>query len=91
MAVTQAQIDEAVRLAKEYGATRVLLFGSAVDHPETARDLDIGVDGIEGRRFFGYAADLEEALRIPVDVVPLTPESDFVRYILRKGRMLHAA
>ena len=91
MAVTQAQIDEAVRLAKEYGATRVVLFCSAVDRPEQARDLDIAVDGMGGWEFFGYAADMEEALRIPVDVVPLTPESDFIRYIIRKGRLLHVA
>jgi predicted nucleotidyltransferase len=91
MAVTQAQIDEAVRLAKEYGATRVILFGSAVDRPEEARDLDIAVDGLGGWEFFGYAADLEETLRIPVDVIPLSPESDFVKYITRKGRLVHAA
>ena len=91
MAVTQAQIDEAVSLAKEYGATRVVLFGSAVDHPEEARDLDIAVDGIEGWGIYGYGDKLERRIRIPVDVVPLTPVTKLVRRILARGMILHQA
>jgi predicted nucleotidyltransferase len=91
MAVTQAQIDEAVRLAKEYGATRVILFGSAVDRPEEARDLDIAVDGIEGWGIYGYGDKLERSIHMPVDVVPLTPVTKLVRRILASGKVLHAA
>lgn len=39
MAVTEVQIERAVEIAREHGATRVVLFGSAVDAPERARDL----------------------------------------------------
>jgi hypothetical protein len=36
--LAQAGVDT---LAREYGATRLVLFGSAADDPETARDLDL--------------------------------------------------
>jgi len=38
MAVTPEQIEKAVGLAKAYGASRVILFGSAAEDPERARE-----------------------------------------------------
>jgi predicted nucleotidyltransferase len=89
MPVTQDQIDRAVEIARRYGATRVLLFGSAVEHPEAARDIDLAVSGVEGWEFFGMAADMEQAVRVPLDVVPLEPENAFTRHIRDRGRLLY--
>jgi predicted nucleotidyltransferase len=47
MAVSQAQIDKIVSLAKAYGATRVILFGSSLESPQKANDLDIACDGVK--------------------------------------------
>ncbi|MHB1646742.1 MAG: hypothetical protein ACYCSW_09615 [bacterium] len=44
MAVTQKQIERIIALAKVYGATRLILFGSAVETPEKARDIDLACD-----------------------------------------------
>lgn len=49
MPVTHSQIDRIIDVAKIYGATRLILFGSAVDMPENARDIDIACDGVDGR------------------------------------------
>lgn len=89
MPVTRDQIDRAVEVARRYGATRVLLFGSAVDHPETARDLDLVVGGVDGWDFFRMSAEMEQVVRVPLDVVPLEPENAFIRHIRDRGRWLY--
>ena len=89
MPVTQDQIDRAVAVARRYEATRVLLFGSALDDPEAARDLDLAVGGVEGWDFFGMSAEMEEAVRIPLDVIPLESDTPFVRHIRQRAGVLY--
>jgi predicted nucleotidyltransferase len=52
MAIGQKQLDRAIALAKAYGATRLILFGSAATTPEQASDLDLACDGVAGWRFY---------------------------------------
>jgi predicted nucleotidyltransferase len=88
MAVKQAHLDRAITLAKAYGATRLILFGSALARPQEARDLDLACDGVVGWKLYELGARLEEELSIPLDLVPLTPSTPFTRLIERKGRVL---
>jgi predicted nucleotidyltransferase len=88
MAIRQEQIDRAIVLAKAYGATRLILFGSAAAAPEQVRDLDLGCDGVAGWKLYELGARLEEELRIPLDLVPLDPPTRFTRLIERRGRVL---
>ena len=83
-------LGRAVAIARAYGATRVLLFGSALDAPSTARDLDLAVEGVLGWDFFGLVAELEAALPVRVDVLPLDQmgETHFTRSLRRNGRVL---
>ena len=48
MGITEGQIARAVALAKAYGATRLILFGSALEDPERAKDLDLALEGVAG-------------------------------------------
>ncbi len=89
MPVTQQQIDKAVEIAKEYGATKVLLFGSALDDPENANDLDIGVLGVPNSKFFEFGGILENKILISVDVVPLESKEPFIEYIKTKGKYIY--
>jgi predicted nucleotidyltransferase len=89
MAVTQAQIDTAVELAKKYGATKLLLFGSALTDPDNANDLDLGVDGIPGMKFFEYAGKLEYIIEKQVDIVDLAVDDRFVNHIKKVGKYLY--
>ena len=89
MAITQEQIDKAIEMAKEYGATRLLLFGSALTDPENANDLDLAVDGLEGLDFFIYGGKLESIINASVDIVTLTPENRFIRHIKRVGKFIY--
>ena len=88
MAVSQAQLDRAVTLAKAYGATRLILFGSGAVAPEQANDLDLACDGVTGWSLYELGARLEEELRIPLDLVPLSPPTRFTRLIERRGTVL---
>jgi len=88
MAIQQDQLERAIALAKAYGATRLILFGSAATAPERARDLDLACDGISGWKLYELGARLEEELRIPLDLVPLSPPTRFTRLIERRGKVL---
>ena len=88
MAIRQQQIDRALSLAKEYGATRLILFGSAAEDLEAARDLDLACDGVPGWRLYELGGRLEEELHTVVDLVPLSPETPFTRLVEKRGRVL---
>lgn len=88
MAITQTDIRKVVDILKSYGATKAILFGSAVYDPERARDIDIACDGVQGWRFFELGAKLEKELHKLVDLVPLNPPSRFTKQIEKKGRVI---
>ncbi|MEK6699817.1 MAG: DNA polymerase III subunit beta [Nitrospirota bacterium] len=75
-------------MAKSYGAVRLILFGSSVDTPDQARDIDLACDGVSGWKLYELAARLEEELHSPLDIVPLSPPSRFTRLIEQRGRVL---
>lgn len=89
MGVTQDQINRIKALAQSYGAKRLILFGSAVEDPDTARDIDIACDGVLGWKLFELGAELEEQLRMHLDIIPLSPPSEFTRHIENKGKVLY--
>jgi len=88
MAVNKWQIEKIISRAKAYGATRLILFGSAVDNPDTARDIDVACAGVKGWKLFELAGKLEEELGIPFDIVPLDPSIRFTKHIEKKGKVL---
>lgn len=73
-----------LRIAKEYGATNVRVFGSfARGEQRRTSDLDLLVDLPEGMSLLDHAGlkvDLEDALGMKVDVVP----SDSIKPLLRE-------
>jgi predicted nucleotidyltransferase len=77
-----------VELARSFGATRLILFGSLTDMPEKARDIDLACDGVPGWKLFELAAKIEEELDIPLDIIPLTPSTRFTQNIEKKGKVL---
>ncbi len=88
MTIKKEQLNQAIALAKAYGATRLILFGSAASVPEQARDLDLACDGVVGWKFYELGARLEEELRLPLDLIPLNPPNRFTRLIERRGKVL---
>jgi len=88
MLINKAQIERIKTLAKAYGAKRLILFGSAVDMPKKARDIDIACDGIPGWKLYEFAARIEDELKLSLDVIALSPPTRFTRFIEKKGKVL---
>jgi predicted nucleotidyltransferase len=88
MAINKSQIEKSIEICKKYGATRLILFGSAVSAPEEARDLDLAVDGINDWKFFELGGMLETELNLPIDLVPLSPQNRFTQMIEKNGVVL---
>lgn len=74
MRYTVEEIKEIVSaLAAQYGVDRIYLFGSyARGDADKDSDIDLRIDkgAIRGLQLGGLAADLEDALGIPVDLNP---------------------
>ena len=88
MTIGKGKVDRAVEIAKEYGATRLIIFGSAAKAPEKAKDIDLACDGVDGWRLFELGARLEEELQVALDLIPLNPPTRFTRIIERRGKVL---
>lgn len=88
MPIDRIKIGRIKTLAKAYGATRLILFGSAVDMPKKARDIDIACDGIPGWKLYEFAARVEDELKVSLDIIPLSPSTRFTRLIEKKGKVL---
>ena len=88
MGLTQTKIDRITDLAKSYGVKRLILFGSAFENPEKARDIDLACDGVQGWKLYELAAKIEEELRMPLDLVPLNPPSRFTKHIEGRCKVL---
>lgn len=88
MAMDNEQLEKVKKLVIEYGASRLILFGSMLENPAEARDIDLACDGVPGWKLFELAARLEEELHVPLDLVPLTPANRFTRLIEERGLRL---
>ena len=78
------------KLARKYHAKRVVLFGSSLSPSREYRDIDIAVEGIEGKDFYTFYGELLFALSKPVDVIDLSKKTRFAELILREGISLYA-
>jgi len=89
MPIAPTDIDRCATVARDFGATRLILFGSAVESPETARDLDLACEGVGGWDLFRLGARLEEEVSAPIDLIPLGRDERFSRYVEAKGRVIY--
>ena len=87
--------DIVSRLARQYGAKRVYLFGSYARGEMTeASDIDLRIDKgeIRGFQLAGLLLDLEDSLGVPVDLVPTTSlDQHFLHSIQDEEVLLYEA
>ena len=81
------------RLAKQYGAERIYLFGSYArgDMTDTS-DIDLRIDkgSIRGFQLGGLLLDLEDSFGIPVDLVPTSSlDQRFLNAIQKEEILLY--
>ena len=48
MIIDESTINTITSIAKEYGTTQMILFGSALENPAEARDIDLACGGVTG-------------------------------------------
>jgi predicted nucleotidyltransferase len=88
MSDLESLLTNAALVARQFGAKRLLLFGSALENPATARDLDLACAGVPGWKFFELSSALEDTLCVPLDLVPLDPPTPFTRLIEKRACVL---
>ena len=74
-----------VSCAERYNASEVLLFGSSIEGGRKARDIDLGVKGVEKGLFFKFYGELVKRLSKPVDLVDLSQRCLFNDLIEETG------
>lgn len=80
-------------LSEQYGAERVYLFGSYARGDMTKdSDIDLRIDkgSIRGLELAGLLVDLEDALGVPVDLIPTTSlDARFLQSIQKDEVLLY--
>ena len=89
--MNRTTIDRCTAIARSFGATKLVLFGTAADSWDAANDVDLACEGIHGWDLYRFGAKLEEELGRSVDVVPLRRGDRFSQYVVQKGRTLYEA
>ncbi len=69
--VFETELKKIVSISKEFGAKKVLLFGSCLEDIESAQDIDIAIDGIKPKEFFKYYGKVSMVVDDEVDIVDL--------------------
>ena len=91
MHVTEEKLNAAVALLRAKGARCVILFGSMVSAPATARDVDLAVEGIPLRQMLATDVALQELLQAPTDLISREENPAFFDIIKDYGRVLFQA
>ena len=76
-------------LANNFGLKRLVLFGSAVDSFENARDIDFACEGLTGKKFLRFGVELEELFGRTIDLVQIEEKSRFIEEILKYGVVVY--
>ncbi len=73
-------------LRRDFGVTRVVLFGSVVTGGFHERsDIDLAVEGLDAERFFAACAAAEKAAEgFPIDLVSMETARPWVADVLRR-------
>ena len=82
--ITTQEKATITKLARRYKVRRIFLFGSSLVSKK-GRDIDLGVEGLPARNFFKFYGDLLFNLPIPVDLIDLSKDSKFTRFVRQEG------
>jgi predicted nucleotidyltransferase len=73
------------KFAQEYDVDAVWLFGSTLEDPARARDVDLAVEGLAPEQFFDFYGELMDALPKPVDLVDLSKDPPIAPIVREEG------
>jgi predicted nucleotidyltransferase len=75
--------------AQKYNMATVYLFNSSLNPNAQARDIDLGVKGIEPALFFKFYGELLRKLSKPVDLVDLSHKTLFNELVEKRGEKIY--
>lgn len=87
--LTETEKTVIINCAKKYDVKTVYLFGSSLKEDTRARDIDLGVKGIEPALFFKFYGELITQLPKPVDVVDLSIKNRFNDLVEKRGTKIY--
>lgn len=83
-----AKLNIATKILKDAGCTEVYLFGSqATGRAHSGSDVDLGIRGLATGSFFGLHYDLEQALKMRIDLVDFDHQKDFFELLQKAGEL----
>ena len=89
--VLERELAKIIRISKEFGVEKVLLFGSCVEEVESVKDIDIAVKGVKPEQFFEMYGRILGVIDSEVDLIPLEDAREhFSKRILEKGKVIYA-
>jgi len=89
-AAFESEVESIIRLSEEFGAKRVLLFGSCAHNPEEARDIDVAVSGVPSESFFDLYGRILAVVKDEVDLLPFEDlDGYFARRIVETGKVVY--
>jgi predicted nucleotidyltransferase len=78
----QKDVEAAASLLKNEGCTAVYLFGSLVTgHVHAESDIDLGIKGLEPRKFFSVYGKLATTLSNTIDLVDFDDDERFFTFL----------
>ena len=84
------ELAKIISIGKEFGAKKLLLFGSCLSDIESARDIDLAVSGIRAKDFFKFYGKISMSVDDEVDLVDLDDIRKHLRNrILSKGKLIY--
>ena len=78
-----------INCAKKYDVKTIYLFGSSLNSDTKARDIDLGVKGINPSFFFKFYGELIAQLPKPVDLVDLSTKTRFNDLVEKRGAKIY--
>ena len=83
------RLPQAVDILKKMGAHKIILFGSAVDKPRQARDIDLAVAGIPLSKILDADVAVHDILKYPTDLISQEEDPVFFNLIQAYGKPLY--
>lgn len=89
--VFERELEKIIGISREFGAEKVLLFGSCLEEVESAQDIDIAVKGVKPEKFFEMYGKILGVINSEIDLIPLEDTREhFSKRILEKGKVIYA-
>ncbi len=82
----------APKVFKAYGISKAILFGSLAENRSNQQsDVDLLVMPLPAKRYWDFKHELEQTLKLPVELYTQDDEPGFVDKIIKRGEIIYEA